>query len=380
MKEEEKQIRGAAETAAEPVAEPATGLSEPPELALIAEPLLSWFAEHARELPWRSDPRPYRVWISEIMLQQTRVEAVKPYFERFLTALPDVAALAACPDDRLMKLWEGLGYYSRARNLKRAAGVIMERYGGELPQEPEELLKLPGIGPYTAGAISSIAYGKRAAAVDGNVLRVVTRLTADDTDIMKAAFRRATEKRLAAVMPEGRTGDFNQAMMELGATVCGPNGDPQCGECPCRGFCRAHLNGCETAYPVKAGQKPRRVEARTVLLIRDGNRIVLRKRPETGLLAGLYEFPNYLGPLSEQEAVEEAERLGFYALRVRRLKKAKHIFSHVEWHMTAFLITVSETELVPEGCYLADKGEIDEAFPVPSAFQAYKESWTKKGE
>lgn len=344
------------------------------ELSEIVEPLLTWFSGHARVLPWRSDPTPYKVWVSEIMLQQTRVEAVKPYFERFLDALPDIRSLADCPEDTLLKLWEGLGYYNRVRNLQTAARQILSEYGGEMPSNYAELLKLKGIGHYTAGAIASIAFGGRVAAVDGNVLRVLTRLTADATDIGKQSFRTKLEDILAEIMPEGRCGEFNQALMELGATVCVPNGEPKCAECPWGSLCRAHKNGSETSYPVKSKPKDRRKEEKTVLLIRDGDRIVLQKRPEKGLLAGLYEFPTGEGYLSEEEAVEAVKDLGFLPLRIQKLRDAKHIFSHVEWHMKGFMVRVEATEDAPEGLFLVDKEQTESDFPVPAAYAAYMEA------
>ena len=341
------------------------------DLKNIIKPLLTWFSLNARELPWRSDPTPYKVWISEIMLQQTRVEAVKPYFERFTKALPDIGSLAACPEDQLLKLWEGLGYYSRVRNLQSAARQIMSDYNGEMPCDYGELLKLKGIGSYTAGAISSIAFGKAEPAVDGNVLRVLTRLSADDADITDPSFRKKTEDQVRAILPANRPGEFNQALMELGAMVCAPNGDPKCAECPLVSLCIAHKNGQQTIYPVKQRKKPRRIEEKTVLLIRDGDRIVLRKRPSKGLLAGMYEFPAEIGNLSEREAVEKVEALGFTPLRIEKLDEAKHIFSHVEWRMTGFLIRVAETEEIPEGLFLVDREQTERDFPVPSAYAAY---------
>ncbi len=344
---------------------------EDPELKNIMEPLLSWFSGHARTLPWRSDPTPYKVWISEIMLQQTRVEAVKPYFERFIKELPDIESLAKCPEDQLLKLWEGLGYYTRVRNLQSAAKQIMTDYNGEMPCDREALLELKGIGSYTAGAIASIAFGKCEPAVDGNVFRVLTRLTADDSDISEPSFRKRTEDLVRVIMPADRPGEFNQALMELGATICVPNGEPKCGECPLVSFCLAHQNGSETIYPVKSKKKPRRVEEKTVLLIRDGEKVILRKRPSKGLLAGLYEFPAKEGVLSEKQALESVEALGFTPLRIESLPKAKHIFSHVEWHMTGFLVRVAETEEVPEGLFLVDREQTEREFPVPAAYAAY---------
>ncbi len=337
----------------------------------IVSPLCDWFSEHARTLPWREDPSPYRVWISEIMLQQTRVEAVKPYFDRFMKELPDISALADCPDDKLLKLWEGLGYYNRARNLKKAAIKIREEYDGIMPADISLLLSLPGIGPYTAGAVSSIAYGEKEAAVDGNVLRVLTRLLADDTDIMKNSFREDAAKALKKIMPEGKSGLFNQALMELGALVCVPNGEPKCAECPWEKFCRAHAEGREGDFPVKTKAKARKIEDKTVLVIRDGDRIVLRKRPPKGLLAGLYEYPSETGHLSEKEVLKRVEDYGFLPLYIEPLDEAKHIFSHVEWHMTGFLVRVAQTDRAPEGLLLVNKEETERDYPVPAAYAAY---------
>ncbi len=280
-------------------------LTRPERLRAINGPLLAWYEEHARILPWREDASPYRVWISEIMLQQTRVEAVKPYFTRFLEAFPDVKALAAAPEDRLLKLWEGLGYYNRARNLKKAAGIIMERYGGRVPDTKEELLSLPGIGSYTAGAIASIAYGKPEPAVDGNVLRVLSRVLASREDVASAAVKRQFEEDLALTMPRGDCSAFNQGLIEIGALVCLPNGEPRCGECPLRSVCLAARNGLTASIPYKAPKKPRRVEERTILLIESGDLVAIRKRPENGLLASMYEFPGLEGRQSA-ESVREA--------------------------------------------------------------------------
>lgn len=313
-------------------------------LEQIVEPLLGWFGEHARILPWREQPQPYRVWVSEIMLQQTRVEAVKPFFERFTQALPDVRSLAECPEDKLLKLWEGLGYYNRVRNMQKAARNMVEFYDGEMPADYEKLLGLPGIGPYTAGAVASIAFEIPVPAVDGNVLRVITRITQNDGDILKQSVKRQVEEELLAVMPKGRSGAFNQALMELGATVCVPNGAPKCEECPLSGVCLAHQNGKEMDYPKKAQKKPRKIEKKTVLVIRDGSRAAIRKRPAKGLLAGLYELPNLSGWLSQDEVLDWLKQEGLSPIRIRRLSDAKHIFSHIEWHMTGYVVLVEELE------------------------------------
>ncbi len=288
-------------------------------------------------MPWRDRPTPYRVWVSEIMLQQTRVETVIPYFERFLAALPDIPALAAAPEDRLLKLWEGLGYYSRVRNLQRAARVVMEECDGVLPSDPDALGRLPGIGPYTAGAIASIAYGIPAPAVDGNVLRVVTRLTADGTDIGGLSFRREVAARLVPLIPPERAGDFTQALMELGACVCLPNGAPLCAECPLADACAALRLGDPTGYPVRTAAQPRKAEDRTVFVIVTDEGILVRRRPDTGLLAGLWEFPHVEGRLTAAEAQEVVTEWGACPAIAQPLPGRRHVFSHLEWRLTGFL-------------------------------------------
>ena len=342
-------------------------------LQILIEPLLNWFAGHARVLPWREEPTPYRVWVSEIMLQQTRVEAVKPYFERFTKRLPDVEALAECPEDELLKLWEGLGYYNRVRNMQKAAIQVMEEHGGKLPADYEKLLKLKGIGSYTAGAIASIAYQIPVPAVDGNVFRILTRVAADDTDIMKPSFRTLLEKELREVMQGMEMpGAFNQALMELGATVCVPNGAPKCEECPLSGVCLAHQNGKEMDYPKKAQKKPRKIEKKTVLVIRDGSRAAIRKRPAKGLLAGLYELPNLSGWLSQDEVLDWLKQEGLSPIRIRRLSDAKHIFSHIEWHMTGYVVLVEELENDSgKDMLFIEPKRTEEEYPIPAAFSAY---------
>ena len=323
----------------------------------MVEPLVEWFRENQRDLPWRKHVNAYRVWISEIMLQQTRVEAVKSYYTRFLEELPDIKALAEVPEDRLLKLWEGLGYYNRARNLKAAAQQVMEEYNGVFPDTFEEIKKLKGIGSYTAGAISSFVYHQQKPAVDGNVFRVVTRLLEDSDDIMKASTRTKIERMLEQVIPAEAPGDFNQGLIELGAIVCLPNGEPKCESCPIREFCLARMVSwvpgspmdwaamLPTASPPVTGSteaKERRIEKRTILRFCDNEEIAIRKRPGKGLLAGLYEFPNVEGHLTQKEVIEYAKESGLTPVRVKKLPKAKHIFSHVEWHMTGYEILVDE--------------------------------------
>ena len=264
------------------------------ELQQLPIPLLLWYREHARVLPWRSDPTPYHVWISEIMLQQTRVAAVLDYYRRFLQAAPTVADLAELPQEQLMKLWQGLGYYSRARNLQKAALQIMQLHGGVFPNAYKDIRALAGVGDYTAGAISSIAFHQPVPAVDGNVLRVTARICGDDGDISTPAMKKKVTQALEEIIPLDAPGDFNQAMMELGATVCLPNGAPLCERCPAAAFCRAFQEGRTGELPVKAAKKARRLEARTVYLFFYENHVALRRRPDKGLLAGLWEYPNEL--------------------------------------------------------------------------------------
>ncbi|WP_243112556.1 MULTISPECIES: A/G-specific adenine glycosylase [Acutalibacteraceae] len=347
------------------------------ELSKITEPLLGWYGENARSLPWRDNPTPYRVWVSEIMLQQTRVEAVRPYFERFVRELPDLRALAEVSEDRLLKLWEGLGYYSRARNLQKAARAVLEQYGGVLPSDPKELLKLPGIGEYTAGAISSIAYGRPEPAVDGNVLRVLARLTADGRDIRGAAVKRGAAEKLRGVYPAGRSGDFTQALMELGATVCLPNGAPLCAGCPLSALCEGLKTGQAASLPVVSPKPARREEKKTVFLILCGGKAALRKRPETGLLAGMWEFPCVPGTLSAGEARRTLDEWGFPEAEAEPLPGAKHVFTHVEWHMAGYLAHTKERA---DGFFWAGPEDLSARCAVPSAYKNFLRILKSRGE
>lgn len=344
----------------------------------IAAPLLAWYDRGRRILPWREDPTPYHVWLSEIMLQQTRVEAVKPYYDRFLEALPDIASLAAVEEEKLLKLWEGLGYYNRARNLKKAAQILVSEYGGRMPDDYDKIVSLPGIGSYTAGAVASIAFGKPRPAVDGNVLRVLSRLRADDRDILSAQVKKSVEEELTDVMPADRPGDFNQALMELGATVCIPNGAPKCDVCPWKDLCMARAEGRTGELPQKARKKPRTIEEKTVLVIQDGARVALRKRPEKGLLAGMYEFPSVEGYCGEEEVLAYLRELGLSPLRIRALPPAKHVFTHKEWHMKGYMVRVDELAVKGEGqrmqgLLFVDPEQTRTDYPIPSAFAVYAE-------
>ena len=336
-------------------------------LSELTAPLLLWYDAHKRTLPWREEVAPYRTWVSEIMLQQTRVSAVIPYFERFMAELPTVEALAKVPEERLFKLWEGLGYYSRARNLQKAAKVVCEQYGGELPRSATELEKLPGIGAYTAAAIASINFGEPIAAVDGNLLRVAARVSGCADDVTDAKVRREFGRRLDAVIDRERPGTYNQAMMDLGATVCLPNGAPLCETCPARGFCEAYRQGLTEILPVRGTKKQRRAEERTVLLIKRGGAIAVRQRPDTGLLAKLTEFPNVLGSLDEAGAVITLAQWGLTAKHIESIGTAKHVFTHIEWQMKGYFV---EVEGENDGFRWVAREGLD-ALAIPTAFKKF---------
>ena len=309
-------------------------------LEAAARRIIDWYREEGRSLPWRQNPTPYHVWISEIMLQQTRIEAVIPYYHRFLEAFPTVRDLADTDDDRLMKLWEGLGYYSRARNLKKAARIIADEMDGELPSTAAELKKLPGIGDYTAGAVASIACGQPEPAVDGNVLRVTARLLADSGDIADPAVKKSVTAMLKEIYPSGTDARLlTEGLMELGETVCIPNGRPKCENCPLADLCRSRKDGNPGDYPVKSPKKPRRIEERTVLLLRWNGRYAIRKRTE-GLLIGMWEFFSADGHLTREECAALLLLMGMKVPEIRELGPAKHIFTHVEWHMTEYAAEV----------------------------------------
>lgn len=337
----------------------------PRQLKALPAPLLAWYDVNRRHLPWREEVSPYRTWVSEIMLQQTRVAAVLPYFDRFMRTLPTVEALAAAPEEQLLSLWQGLGYYSRARNLQKAARVITEQLDGVFPNTYERLTALPGIGDYTAGAIASIAFGQPVPAVDGNALRLVFRLTGCGDNVMEPKTRARFRQWLAEVIPQDRPGAFNQAMMDLGATLCLPNGDPLCGTCPAREFCAACEKGLQRQLPVREKKAAKRTEHMTVFLLRRGGAAALRRRAEKGLLAGLWEFPHVQGTLTERQA---AAQLAKWGLRPHQWGKSfadKHIFTHIIWEMQVFCIDV-QGDGPPEWVWCPE--EERERFPMPTAF------------
>ncbi len=345
---------------------------EQEQLKEIVQPIVSWYRENKRQLAWRENVSAYRVWVSEIMLQQTRVEAVKPFYDRFLKELPTVKDLAEAEEDKLLKLWEGLGYYNRVRNMQKAAVQVMEEFHGEFPKTYEEVLSLSGIGNYTAGAICSFAYGIPKPAVDGNVLRVISRVIASEEDIMKPAVRTKIEYMLDGVIPKDSASDFNQGLIELGALICTPKGMAKCEKCPLGSVCQAKKENKVEELPVKAKTKERRIENRTVFVFRDGENIAIRKRKSKGLLAGLYEFPNEEGHFTEDEVISYSKTKGLYPMRIKKLGEAKHVFSHVEWHMTGYAVHVDELEKSCEKDMLfIHPEEIQKEYPIPSAFEYY---------
>lgn len=336
--------------------------------ALLPEHLVPWYKENARSLPWRKDREPYHVWLSEIMLQQTRVEAVKGYYQRFLQTFPTIEALANGDEETLLKLWEGLGYYNRARNLQKAARKILTDYGGQFPTTQEEILALPGIGAYTAGAIGSICFEQPTPAIDGNVLRVVSRITESFVSIDDPNGKRQMTKALSSVYPAGHSGDFTQSLMELGATVCVPKGQPQCEQCPLADICLAHENGTEQLLPVKKKKAPRREENRTVFVLRCGDALAVRRRTERGVLHGLWELPNVAGTLAEGELGDVLARWGITEGELERQVQRDHIFTHITWHMTCYYFQCQEKA---EQFTWVTEQERQERFALPTAFRMF---------
>ena len=326
----------------------------------IPAPLLSWYRVNKRTLPWREDPTPYHVWVSEIMLQQTRVEAVKEYYARFIEALPTVEDLASCEEEKLLKLWEGLGYYSRARNLQKAAKQIVGFYSGEFPTTLEGWKALPGVGSYTAGAVLSIAYGLPMSAVDGNVFRVASRLEENPTPIDRAEYRRYLEENLSIVYPKDACAEFTQSLFELGALICKPQ-NPDCAHCPLQEICRANRQGTQSLFPVLPKKKEKRKERLAVFLIETPSGFCIRRREE-GVLKGMNEFPSeVIGEDSPEKVLNE---WGMYAFTEVKRKKYIHVFTHIRWEMECVWIRVEES---PFDAYSLE--EIKEEISLPTAFK-----------
>ncbi len=338
--------------------------------------LLEWYYANKRSLPWRESPDAYRVWVSEIMLQQTRVEAVKPYYKKFLEKYPDVLSLADAKEEELLKYWEGLGYYNRVRNMQKAAIQVREKHGGVMPLQYEYLIDLSGIGPYTAGAIASIAGGEQVPAVDGNVLRIMTRLNGDYSNISEPSTVKAIRDELAECMPK-EAGNFNQALMELGAVVCLPNGEPKCEKCPWKDACKARKQDIISELPVKNKPQKRKIEKRTLILLSGSKGIALHKRTAKGLLAGMYEIPALEGHAKETEVLEYVKEIGYHPIHIRQIEEHVHVFSHIEWHMKAFLLRIDEiTDSMKtdrrNDFFFVEPEEIKVKYPLPSAFAPYR--------
>ena len=332
-------------------------------------PILDWYERSKRDLPWRHTRDPYHIWVSEIMLQQTRVEAVKPYFDAFIAAFPTVRHLAEAPSEQIMKLWEGLGYYSRARNLQKAAQLIMQDFGGEIPSDTSDLKRLPGIGDYTAGAIASIAFSKPAPAVDGNVLRVMSRLLDCHESIDSPAVKQKFSALLSSVYPTDRPGDMTQALMELGATVCVPGKQPpKCEICPLAHLCLAKKRDTWRTLPVKNPKKARAVQNFTILLLKHEGKFAIIRRPETGLLAGLWQYPMLPDHLDETALLAALSEKGMSPLSLKALPDAVHIFTHLEWHMQGYFADVSS----PSPDFIWESAEnILARYAIPSALKVY---------
>jgi len=333
--------------------------------------LLPWYEKNARALPWRNTKDPYKIWISEIMLQQTRVEAVKDYYDRFLQTLPSISDLANASEEVLLKLWEGLGYYSRVKNLQKSAKIIVEEYDGVFPEKYEQIRALPGIGDYTAAAIASYCFGKEIAAVDGNVLRVVCRAGEDYSDITKQATKKTIGEKLTKVYPTGENKEnFNQSLMELGATVCLPNGTPRCNICPLNEICMANKNRVWHTLPRKAKKKPRKREEKTVFLFFCNGKIAVEKRREKGLLAGLWQFPNVTGAYKVQDALDLMKEWDIEPISVEKEILGEHIFTHIEWSMRCFYVVCKKMN---ERFVWLEREEIEKKIPLPSAFRQFLE-------
>lgn len=334
----------------------------------MREPIIEWYQKNKRDLPWRKEKNPYYIWLSEIMLQQTRIEAVKQYYERFLKQIPTIIDLANIEEEKLLKLWEGLGYYNRARNLKKAAKIMQEKYNGQMPKTYQELVELPGIGEYTAGAISSIAYDEKVPAVDGNVLRVVSRVIGSKKDVLEGKTKKEFTEKLQAIMPE-QAGDFNEGLMELGELVCIPNGEPLCEKCPLQKICIAKNENLTSIIPVRNQKVKRKKENITVFLLETEGEFAIRKRSKTGLLANMYEFPNSNQKITKKEIEKVLQNWGLTSTKIEKIGSHHHVFSHIEWDMIGYKIRVNSKN---QEFLWAKKEEILERYPIPGAFVPFR--------
>lgn len=332
--------------------------------------VLQWYDTNQRVLPWRESRDPYHIWISEIMLQQTRVETVIPYYYRFIETLPNVQSLAETNDEVLYKLWEGLGYYSRVRNLKKAANQVLTDFEGVIPSDRKSLETLSGIGPYTSGAISSIAFGKKNAAVDGNVLRIFARLYEIHKSIKDLSVKKDIKEKVEKLLPSSRVGDFNQGLMEIGATVCLPNGKPKCVICPLKEICKAYMSDVTDKIPVRLKSKKVPVKKKTVLILRYNDLLAIEKRPDTGLLRSMYQFPMFEGHMK----LDDIKKLHIDASIIKKLQKSTHKFSHLKWDIIAYEISIKN---VVDGYNFVTLKDLLHKYSLPSAFKIYREHLMK---
>ena len=330
--------------------------------------LVAWYGNEHRDLPWRRTADPYRIWVSEIMLQQTRAVTVIPYYERFLRKFPDMQSLANGDEQELLKAWEGLGYYSRARNLKKTAQIIMAVHNGIMPRNKSSLLALPGIGDYTASAVAAIAFGEPVAAVDGNFLRVWTRYRAWGDSVSLPGTKKKIAMDAERCMPREKPGLFANAMMELGATVCSTR-DPLCGKCPLKNSCRAYTDDAIASYPVHDKKKPKRIEKRSIMLVFNEGKTLVSKRKEA-LLSGLYGFPDCEGWYGGEELCRALQERGITAVYEGRIGRAKHVFTHIVWEMEIHSFRL----LALNGCGWEEVNEWElAAYPIPTALRKARE-------
>ncbi len=334
--------------------------------------LVDWYAENKRMLPWRHTQDAYHVWVSEIMLQQTRIEAVMGYYHRFMEAFPTVEALAAAPIEQVLKLWEGLGYYSRARNLHKAAQRVVEL--GGFPNSYDEIVKLPGIGDYTAGAIAAIAFGQPVTAIDGNVMRVVSRIYALEEDIMLPASKKNVKQILESVYPKDRASDFVQGLMELGELICIP-GSPRCESCPIQQHCWALAEGKQMVLPLRLPKTKKKIEERIVLIAEEDGKVLLMKRPEQGLLGGLWEYPNVLADSAEKVRKAMLDAYGIEIEPEEYVADAVHVFTHIKWNMKVYRGKVaagSDFAALRRPYIWASREQLEEEIMLPVAFSKIK--------
>lgn len=340
----------------------------------LIDTLLTWYDQNKRELPWRDKQNPYYIWISEIMLQQTQVKTVIPYFERFIKALPDIDALASVSEEKLNKLWEGLGYYKRAANLKKASQKIKEDYEGQMPETYEALLTLPGIGPYTAGAIASISFGERKAAIDGNLMRVFARLLELDYPSNTTSSYKAYETVIMPYLPAHRPGDFNQALMDIGAGICLAKSKPLCQLCPLKDFCQSYLKQTINHFPKKIAKKEKRLENRLILILNYNNYYYIEKKEENGVLKGLWAFTNLN---KDQISLEGAlNRLNLNVKAIIPLGDKVHIFTHIKWQMSGYCVILKDVAKNLPGQWVTSKN-LEKNYSLPSAYKSFISSLEK---